>query len=404
MGFLGTSIFGSNSGTGFQAQSGDIQTPDSIAQQQALVDQLNAQNGVANQSSVFNQLQGVASGTGPNPAQAMLAQQTGTNVANQAALMAGQRGAGANAGLIARQAAQQGAATQQQAVGQGATLQAQQSLGALGQLGGIAGQQVAEQQGGISNLNAQQMALQAQQLQNIQQQNQYNAGIAQVNAGAQQGRTSGFLSGLGSTLSNFASGSNAPLIGSGGGGGAFSSAGTAAGGGAGTSSAGTVAQGEAIGAGSGSSSLTMPELGSSAGFAKGGMVQNYDNGGLISAGASLLPLLAMFDKGGEAKASGPRSHYGRHLAGMPVKAMVSPGERYLPPKEAHAVAKGQKSPLRSGEKIPGQAKVKGDSLKNDTVPKTLEEGGVVIPRSILQSKHPEAAASKFVREHLKKGK
>ena len=93
--------------------------------------------GAAGLRSNAEQLQGIANGTGPNPAQAMLNQQTAQNVGNQAALMASQRGAGANPALLARQAAQQGAATQQQAVGQGATLQAQQRLGAINQLQGV---------------------------------------------------------------------------------------------------------------------------------------------------------------------------------------------------------------------------------------------------------------------------
>ena len=109
-------------------------------QQQALSNQLAFNNGAGNQASVFQQqqslanaLQKQAAGTGINPVQNQLNENTGTNVANEAALMASQRGAGANAGLLARQAAQQGAATQQQAVGQAATLQAQQQLQELGQ-------------------------------------------------------------------------------------------------------------------------------------------------------------------------------------------------------------------------------------------------------------------------------
>ncbi len=117
----------------------------SIKQQQALVNAIKAQGGLGNQSDVYNQLAGVAAGTGPNPAQAMLANTTGQNVANQAALMASQRGASANPAMLARLAAQQGGALQQQAVGQGAALQAQQSLGALGQMGGVANQQAAQQ-------------------------------------------------------------------------------------------------------------------------------------------------------------------------------------------------------------------------------------------------------------------
>ncbi len=107
----------------------------------------------AQQQNTANQYQNIANGTGPNPAQAALNQSTGQNVANQASLMAGQRGAGANVGLLARQAAQQGAATQQQAVGQAATMQANQQLAGLQ---GLAGQQQAmgntQQQMGTTNM------------------------------------------------------------------------------------------------------------------------------------------------------------------------------------------------------------------------------------------------------------
>ena len=96
----------------------------SLASQQALLQALQGQNGLGNQSQIYGQLQGVANGTGPDPAQAMLNQATGANVSDQAALMAGQRGASANPALMAKLIAEQGAATQQGAAGQGATLQA----------------------------------------------------------------------------------------------------------------------------------------------------------------------------------------------------------------------------------------------------------------------------------------
>ncbi len=71
-----------------------------------------------------------------------------------------------------------------------------------------------------------------------------------------------------------------------------------------------------------------------------------------------------FAKGGESKK---------------VDAMVSPGEVYLPPDAVERVKHGA-DPLKEGMRIPGKAKVKGDSLKNDIVPASLEEGGVVIDR------------------------
>lgn len=124
-----------------------------LNQQGDFVNALAAQNGIANQSSVFNQLQNTANGVGPNPALAQLAQATNANTANQAALMAGQRGSSVNPALIARLAAQQGAANQQNAAGQAATLQAQQSLNAQGQMANVAGQQVQNQGNAIMGQN-----------------------------------------------------------------------------------------------------------------------------------------------------------------------------------------------------------------------------------------------------------
>lgn len=334
MSFIGSAFGQNGTGLNYKAQSANIldpatiaqantaygQTQDALAQQQALVNALQGQNGIQNQSNVFNQLQGVANGTGPNPAQAQLAQSTGANVANQAALMAGQRGASANSGLIARQAGMQGANTQQQAAGQAATLQAQQSLGALNQLGGIAGQQVGQQQQAVGNLNQfgqseQQNILGAINNQNnahVNMQsniNNANAGIAGIAAGGQEKMLAGAMNGIG-----------------------------------------------------GASGL----------FAAGGVI-------------------------------GPKSNAGKHLRGIPklaeggkVPALVSPGEVYLSPDKAKQVAQGKADPISAGEKIPGKPKHPGNNYANDTVPKKLDAGGVVIPNSVMQSKDPHGEAHKFV--------
>jgi hypothetical protein len=231
MGFIG-SLLSNSQGAGFQGSGTNIANPTDpsqtaalynqaqggLGQQQAFLNALQAQGGIQNQSNVYNQLQGVANGTGPNPAQAMLAQQTGANVAAQGAMAAGQRGASSNVGLIARQAGQQGAATQQQAVGQGATLQAQQSLNALGQMGGIAGQQVAQQQGALAGYNQGTQSEQQNLLNAVAQNNTANVGmqsninnvnaaIAQGNQAEQAGLFNGAMQGVGGALS----GSSSPL-------------------------------------------------------------------------------------------------------------------------------------------------------------------------------------------------
>jgi hypothetical protein len=182
-----------------QIAGGYINATQGVQQLGQLASQAN-QGGFNNQANVFgqqqqlaNQLQAQTQGQGPNPAQAQLAQNTGQNVQGQAALMAGQRGAGANAGLIARQAAMQGGAMQQQATGQAATLQAQQQLAAQQQLGqqqqamqGVAAQQVGQQQtaaqqfagagqGMYQNLTNTYLTGQGQMVQNAQQANGANS-------------------------------------------------------------------------------------------------------------------------------------------------------------------------------------------------------------------------------------
>jgi len=287
-------------------------------QLQSFSQTLQGVNGVQNQQAVLGQINNVASGQGPNPALTALNNATGFNTANTAALMAGQRGAGANAGLIAREAAQQGAATQQTAVGQAANTQANQSLNALNTAAGIAGQQVGETQGAISAANTAGLTNQGQILV------------------AQGGYNSNITGGQGSVNS-----SNATNLGT-----LMNPSGLLT---TGLKSLGTPAV-----AGSAPSSSSTP---SNTG------VPDMSRGGKVCAGPH-------------------KSHVANFLMsdGGAVPAMVSPGEVYLSPDKVHRVLSGE-NPLKIGERIPGKATVKGDSRKNDIVAKTLEEGGVVIKRT-----------------------
>ncbi len=101
--------------------------------------------GTQAQQGLLSALQQQAEGGGPNPAGQALANATGANVAQTAALEASSRGAGSNAGLVARNAALSGANIQQQAAGQMAQQRMQQQLNAQGLLAGQANQQVAQQ-------------------------------------------------------------------------------------------------------------------------------------------------------------------------------------------------------------------------------------------------------------------
>ena len=382
MGMFG-SLFSGDKGLGFQASGTNIAQPQTSedvlkaqqqaqqmqAQQAAFANALQAQGqqGMGTQAALTGQLQQVASGQGPNPATAQLAQATGQNVANQNAMMAGQRGASQNVGQIARQAAQQGAATQQQAVGQAATLQAQQAIAAQQQLAQLAQGQIGQQQNALglagntalSQQQLQQQQLQSQNANNVAMQsniNSTNAGMAQTVAQKQGDMFSGLMNAAGSIAGNII----APGIG-----GAVGGAlGSAIGGGGG------MTEGNTLGQGAGPSLFK----------AKGGLIPHPFLQGFRA--------FQQMAKGGE-------------ITNEKVPAMVSPGEVYLPPNKVNEVAKG-KDPASVGEKIPGKAKVGGDSYKNDTVKRVLEAGGVVIPRHIMSSKNPAAAAAKFVQETLAK--
>ncbi len=317
-------IGGDDSGAGFQAAAANIvqpstaaqanqaynQTQAGLSQQQQFINSLQAQNGIGNQQNVFNQqqqlaqaLQNQAMGLGPNPAQDALNAATGTNVANQAALMAGQRGAGANAGLIARQAAQQGAATQQQAAGQSATMQAQQQIAAQEALqnqqqnmANLATQQVGQQGNAITGYNQAAQGQQGQILGGIQGQNNANvamisndnstnSGVAQTNANNTAKTQQGFLGSVG--------GAGAKVL----------------------------------------------------GFAGGGEVPSH---------------------------------------------LYSMSEIYHP------------GSFKQGGEIPGKAKVKGDSPKNDTVVIKASPGEVMLPRSVTQGPDAPEKARAFVAQLQKK--
>lgn len=113
----------------------------------------------AQQAALADQLRAMASGQGPNPAVEQLRQQTQQNIEGQKALMAGQRGAGANVGAMQRRMAQQAAGAGQQATSQEAVLRSQQQIAAMNALqqqqdlmAGMASGQAGMQQQALANL------------------------------------------------------------------------------------------------------------------------------------------------------------------------------------------------------------------------------------------------------------
>jgi hypothetical protein len=416
MNFLG-GLFSGDSGANWQAEYAASpaqaqqlynQQQQALRNQQAFTQALQMQTPQAIQQQMMlgRELAGAVQGQGPSVAQAQLAETTGQNVARQQAMLAGQRGASANVGLLARNIAQTGAQTQQQAAGQAATLRAQEQLAARQQLAALSGQQLGQVQG------AQQLGVQgttaAQQniLDAIARRNQTQAIIASGNQAFQSGLVGGLIGGAGQAIGGggfaeggevtkdkedekekekeetagqrFAKGFQAGMTGAQG----NYQAGAQAGMGA----------GKAIG-------------GALAGLFKPG-VQGQTQGGYAGANLGVptqmpAPVNPVVTPQTIGQMQIPQYQPG-FAEGGKVPAMVSPGEKYLPPQEVKKVAAGQKEPHKAGVKIPGQAKVAGDSLKNDTVPMTLEEGGIVIPRSVMNSKDPAEQARKFVAAVLAK--
>lgn len=477
---LGTA--GGISGTGFASpQAANIISPTTAAQantaytgnqqalqqQQAFLNALQAQNGIQNQSNVFGQLQNVAAGQGPNPAMAQLAQATGANVANQASLMAGQRGAQQNVGMIARQAAQQGAQTQQQAAGQGATMQAQQSLAALGQLSGIAGQQVGQQQQATGAVTGAQQSEQQNLLNSIAQQNNANVGmqsninsantaLAQTGMQQQANLMGNMMPSAGQVMQMFADGgavdtntipgNPAPIPQSPGQSQSQDKSGGGSGGGAGKLLA-LLAEGGQPQMPQAPIAPAMPQAPQKPASGPQSQAGKYFSSqspkGAGAVGSSLSALIAaglhsLFTPSqyqpqqqspGQPSAEDTTAAYmgapgTRDANNLPtadatynmmkvmpdqkmadggkVPAMVSPGEQYLKPQDVEKVKKGA-DPLAVGEKIPGKPKHPGNDYRNDVVPKDLDEGGVVIPNKVMQSKNPHWEAMKFVKAYMAKG-
>lgn len=324
---------------------------------------------VTDQNALAAQELQMTQGVGPNPAQTMLNQATGANVANQAALMAGQRGASGNVGLIARQNAQQGAATQQNAAGQAATLEAQTALGAQQNLTNLANQQVNQGAQAVSNQNTAQQGEQGI-LQNantsannaqVGMQSNINSTNAQTAAANQNmaGQIFGSLTGGGSSL--LSSLDEGGVVGQ-----------------DGTVNEGKITPGTDTATSTPiSSTSTLPAAQSSSGSSGGG----GGAGGIAS-------LAALFAKGGNVCHGPHNSHVANFLfaGGGKVPAMVSPGEIYLSPEKVRQVIHEGMDPAKVGKKFTGKAKVKGDSVKNDIIPTDLEEGGIVIDRKNMGSR------------------
>lgn len=412
-GFVGN-ILGTNNN--FQGQGANVQQGTNTAQlnnaynqansginqQSGFVQQLssNIQPGIQNQNTLGNMYLAQAQGQGPNPAQAELNQNTGQNIAQQAALAAGTRGAGANAGLIASQNAQQGAATQQAAVGQAATLGAQQQLAAESNLQNLSANEISQNSGALQTLNNEgqneqnilQGANTAANNATVSSQNNVNTVNAGVAAG-NQSSNSNVLSGIGNALSSV------PVIGS------FFAEG------------GTVGQDKAT--------AEWKPWARAPKYAPGGVIgqstaapQSYvgqwlnstpnegqiqQSGPMSNSAPALTPL---YEKPDDEKKEGQLSD--KDVNDLTASASdLSTGSADLSssdPSIQRSAHGGKIQKLKSGGDVPGKPKVNRDSYGNDTVKALLSPGEVVMDLNTLKDPGKLGKMARFVAASIERNK
>lgn len=355
---------------------------DAIGLQKNFANAAAGQNGFGNLQSAYDQNQNIANGVGPNPAQAMLNAETGRNVANQAALMASVRGASTNPALIARLAAEQGANTQQNSVGQGASLEANQRLNAVNNLGNIAQNQVNSTGQALNNYGA---GVQNEQniLQNansatnnaaVGMQSNLNNVNAQVSQGNQQ--SGNHL--LGGTLNGVAS---AVGLGS------------------------LFAKGGEVQPNQGTANYMPPQVlgGPNIGY-QAPSIDTFQQGQKFAT-KTPAPYEAQTAVQGEGSMGarpvamarggrvGPKSRTGMLLAGRPQGQNMAQLQPMAPPQMAAV-----------GGRVPGKPVVGGrvNTQKNDRIPALLSAEEIVLPRSVTKSKDPAGNAAKFVAALLAK--
>lgn len=292
------------------------------------------------QSDLAKALQDQVAGKGPNPAQTQYKQNVQNNIANAQGLIASQRGL--NPALAAKMGTNLASAANQQAGAQSSILQQQQQLGASRELAGLYGQMQAG---------------------NVGMQNIYAQGAAQ-NAKTAQDVTGGIIGGMASGAAAMAHGGMVPNYAEG----------------------GTVFDSNM----GGPSSAAAQYLSGITSYSAPQSINPYAQGesglrsGLSSAsGGGMKAMLNKFSSSGPA-------------AGDSLAASENVGAADLAPAAAMAAHGGQIEMLKQGGHVPGKAHVRGDSLKNDTVPAMLSPGEIVIPRTIATSEDAPEKAAKFV--------
>jgi hypothetical protein len=403
--------------------------PNLVANAQAA--NTNYKNVNANQAALAQQLLAQSQGQGPNLANLQLQQATNQNNQQAAAAAASQRGM--NPALAQRLVMQQQAMNNQNAAGQAGVLRAQQQLAAQQGLAGVYGQQGTEAN---ANVAANESALGNQNnavTSAVNSANQANAQIAQNNANQSAGIFSGITNavGGGALSSILHEGGEVerpekhlekllisigdkvkPVHLSGGGSALMPSSvpqnaidpGLANGPsdsannlfGAANLQGGSPMSGASSMQGQDDSEFGGSSIGSSGasglpGAASSNPLSGMMGGGEGGGGLGLLALAA--SSGAEIPAYGQG---GGIMSMLPMLAMLaakggkipvalSPGELKIPAHKVEAVASGKEKASEAGERIPGKAKVKGDSLKNDTYMTHANAGDIIVKRTKAQN-------------------
>ncbi len=365
-----------------------------------------SQSAATQQNQLAQDYTNQINGTGPNPAAAELNQATGQNIAQQAALAANTRGSSSNAGAIAANNAQQGAATQQNAVGTAATTEAEQQIAAEQNLQNLSATQASQAVGATSSLNqgvqSEQNILQnantAANNANVAMTSNANNTNLQAATANQQGAT-GLLGGIANGASSLVSGI-ASLFEKG----------------------GTV-----------KAPLYMKKM------ASGGSIHGADTGGAPksyaaqwltqntnTSGPQMEPSVqiaqqdesALQKKGGgsgkpppDAPSRGLNSQdtsnmvtgqsAGATQALSPVATDLNPmadtSNIQMTAYKGGLAAKGGKVMAPTSSQ---KAKISGDSLQNDKIPAMLSEGEVVIDRDTLNDKGPIGQMARALKMHI----
>jgi hypothetical protein len=347
---------------------------------------LNNVNGVDNtqsnatagmQTQLAQALMQQMQGNGPSVAQNQLTQTTNAN--NQAA--AGQVGSikGINPALAARMILQNNAANNQAAAGQGATLRAQEQLGAAGQLGGTLGTQRSQdlnQAQGTASTNANtlgtlgglQNTQNANQISNALGTQQINSGVAGQNANTNGQVAGGIMSGIAGAMSGSAMSGKW--------------------------------KGGPVGYADGGEVASIPNLMGATNF----LAAMYPNAGLGQGVGAMSKAAPMSGSGGPSGAM-PSSPVGGTGGTMGEAGGMAGGAG-----EGAGAAGGggimSEAPMlammaANGGQVPGKPIVPRNNPINDTVETRLTPEEVVLPLSVTKAKNSPEKAKEFM-EALKK--